>query len=56
MKYIDYLKDNVINIIIYISTIIFIMLILNIFNVNIYAIIIIFILFIVCGFLLITVS
>ena len=56
MKYRDYLKDNLINIIIYLSTIILIVLILNAFKMPIYVSIICFCIFMVCGISIITIS
>ena len=56
MKYRDYLKDNLINIIIYLSTIILIVLILNAFKMPIFVSIICFCLFIICGISIITIS
>ena len=56
MKYRDYLKDNLVGIIIYLSTIILIVLILNAFKMPIFVSIICFFLFIVCGISIITIS
>ena len=56
MKYRDYLKDNLINIIIYLSTIILIVLILNAFKMPIYVSIICFCIFMICGISIITIS
>ena len=56
MKYRDYLKDNLINIIIYLSTIILIVLILNAFKMPIYVSIICLCIFMVCGTSIITIS
>ena len=56
MKYRDYLKDNLINIIIYLSTIILIVLILNAFKMPIFVSIICFCIFIICGISIITIS
>ena len=56
MKYRDYLKDNLVGIIIYLSTIILIVLILNAFKMPIFVSIICFSLFIICGISIITIS
>ena len=56
MKYRDYLKDNLVGIIIYLSTIILIVLILNAFKMPIYVSIICFCIFMVCGISIITIS
>ena len=56
MKYREYLKDNLIGIIIYLSTIILIVLILNAFKMPIFVSIICFLLLIVCGLSIITIS
>ena len=56
MKYREYLKDNLIGIIIYLSTIILIVLILNAFKMPVFVSIICFLLLIVCGLSIITIS
>lgn len=56
MKYREYLKDNLIGIIIYLSTIILIVLILNAFKMPIFVSIICFCIFIICGISIITIS
>ena len=56
MKYRDYLKDNLVGIIIYLSTIILIVLILNAFKMPIFVSIICFSLFMICGISIITIS
>ena len=56
MKYRDYLKDNLVGIIIYLSTIILIVLILNAFKMPIFVSIICFCIFIICGISIITIS
>ena len=56
MKYRDYLKDNLVGIIIYLSTIILIVLILNAFKMPIFVSIISFCIFIICGISIITIS
>lgn len=56
MKYRDYLKDNLVDIIIYLSTIILIVLILNAFKMPIFVSIICFCIFIICGISIITIS
>ena len=56
MKYRDYLKDNLVGIIIYLSTIILIMLILNAFKMPVFVSIICFCIFIICGISIITIS
>ena len=56
MKYRDYLKDNLVGIIIYLSTIILIVLILNAFKMPIYVSIICFCIFMICGISIITIS
>ena len=56
MKYRDYLKDNLVGIIIYLSTIILIDLILNAFKMPVFVSIICFLLLIVCGLSIITIS
>ena len=56
MKYRNYLKDNLIGIIIYLSTITLIILILNAFRMPLFVSVICFLIFIVCGLLIITIS
>lgn len=56
MKYRDYLKDNLVGIIIYLSTIILIVLILNAFKMPIFVSIICFCIFIISGISIITIS
>ena len=56
MKYIEYLKDNLINIIIYLSTITLIVLILNAFKTPLFVSLLCFLIFIICGLLIITIS
>ena len=56
MKYRDYLKDNLVGIIIYLSTIILIVLILNAFKMPIFVSIMCFCIFIICGISIITIS
>ena len=56
MKYRDYLKDNLVGIIIYLSTIILIVLILNAFKMPIFVSIICFCIFMICGISIITIS
>ena len=56
MRYRDYLKDNIINIIIYVSTLILIVLILNAFKMPKYVSILCFLILLICGLLILTLT
>ena len=56
MKYTEYMKDNIINIIIYLITLILIMLMLNAFKMTIFAILLIMFIFLLNGIIILTFS